>query len=148
RHVLRLRGPVRNVDQPWGLRAPRATEKEVYRPLVLSQYLESTAQVQGQDTEDRRDHRVHCAPPQAGKASTITAAPWPPPMQAEPSPNRCFVRRKAWSKWIVTRVPVAASGWPMAIAPPCTLVLARSRPSSRSTARYCGANASFTSTRS
>ncbi len=46
------------------------------------------------------------------------------------------------------RVPLAASGCPMAIAPPCTLVLARSSPSSRSTARYCGANASFTSTRS
>src|SRR2546422_6169080 len=28
------------------------------------------------------------APPQAGKASTITATPWPPPMQADPSPKR------------------------------------------------------------
>ena len=46
------------------------------------------------------------------------------------------------------RVPVAASGWPIAMAPPWTLVFSRSRPSSFSTARYCGANASFTSTRS
>src|SRR6266498_2536476 len=46
------------------------------------------------------------------------------------------------------RVPLAASGWPMAIAPPQAFVRVRSRPSSRSTARYCGANASFTSTRS
>src|SRR5213592_3800241 len=86
--------------------------------------------------------------PQVGYASTITAAPWPPPMQAEPSPKRLRCWRRACSRWIVMRVPLAASGCPMAIAPPCTLVLARSSPSSRSTARYCGANASFTSTRS
>src|SRR5438093_455945 len=69
-------------------------------------------------------------------------------MQAEPSPTRCLCRRSAWSRWIVIRAPVAASGWPIAIAPPSTLVLARSSPSSFSTARYWGANASFTSIRS
>src|SRR5437879_1230209 len=69
-------------------------------------------------------------------------------MQAEPSPKRLRCWRRACSRWIVMRVPLAASGCPMAIAPPCTLVLTRSSPNSRSTARYCGANASFTSTRS
>src|ERR1041384_2038046 len=81
-------------------------------------------------------------------ASTMTAAPCPPPMQAEPRPNRFFSRRSACNRWIVMRVPLAASGCPIAIAPPHAFVRARSRPSSRSTARYCGANASFTSTRS
>src|SRR3989454_1071153 len=46
------------------------------------------------------------------------------------------------------RVPVAARGCPIALAPPFTFVRVRSSPNSRSTARYCGANASFTSTRS
>src|SRR5438132_486998 len=69
-------------------------------------------------------------------------------MQAEPRPKRWLRRRRAWSRWMVMRVPVAASGWPIATAPPSTLVLARSSPNSFSTARYCGANASFTSTRS
>ncbi len=46
------------------------------------------------------------------------------------------------------RAPEAASGWPTAMAPPSTLLVSRERPSSFSTARYCGAKASFTSTRS
>ena len=40
------------------------------------------------------------------------------------------------------------SGWPIAIAPPFTLTLAGSRPSSRITASDCDAKASFSSTRS
>ncbi len=46
------------------------------------------------------------------------------------------------------RAPEAASGCPTAMAPPSTLVRSRGRPSSFSTARYCGAKASFTSNRS
>ena len=46
------------------------------------------------------------------------------------------------------RVPVMPSGWPSAIAPPFTLTVSRSRPSSFSTARYCAANASLISKRS
>ena len=57
-------------------------------------------------------------------------------------------RRRAWSRCRVMRVPLAASGWPMAMAPPSTLVRSRSRPSSRSTARYWAENASLTSIRS
>src|ERR1051326_6085 len=87
-------------------------------------------------------------PSHQANASTMTAAPCPPPMQAEPRPNRFFSRRSACNRWIVMRVPLAASGCPIAIAPPHAFVRARSRPSSRSTARYCGANASFTSTSS
>ncbi len=48
----------------------------------------------------------------------------------------------------MTRAPLAASGCPIAIAPPSTFVRSRGSPSSFSTARYCGANASFTSKRS
>ena len=40
------------------------------------------------------------------------------------------------------------SGWPSAIAPPLTFTRSSSRPSSRTTARLCEANASFSSTRS
>ena len=43
---------------------------------------------------------------------------------------------------MVIRVPDAASGWPMAMAPPCTFTFSRGRPSSFSTATYCGAKAS------
>ena len=42
------------------------------------------------------------------------------------------------------RVPVAAQGCPIAMAPPQTFVRDRSKASSRSHARNCGANASFT----
>ena len=47
----------------------------------------------------------------------------------------------------VQRTPVAPSGWPMAMAPPLTLTLARSSPNSRSTAMYCAPNASLISKR-
>ncbi len=47
-----------------------------------------------------------------------------------------------------SRVPLMPSGWPSAIAPPFTLTLSRSRPSSFSTERYCAANASLISKRS
>ena len=46
------------------------------------------------------------------------------------------------------RVPVQPMGWPSAIAPPLTFTRARSIGRSRSTASTCGANASFSSTRS
>src|SRR5688572_78898 len=52
-------------------------------------------------------------------------------MHADPSPNRFCSRRSACSRWIVMRVPLAASGCPIAIAPPHALVRVRSRPSSR-----------------
>src|SRR6266702_3029126 len=49
---------------------------------------------------------------------------------------------------MVMRAPLAARGWPTAMAPPSTFVRSRGSPSSFSTARYCGAKASFTSKRS
>src|SRR5205823_15133384 len=144
RHLLQPREQWREVDQPGTLGAPRAAEEEVHGALVLAEHAQAGEEVNPDPDQDGDEEVAH----QAGKASTITAAPCPPPMHAEPSPNRLSALRRACSRWIVIRVPLAASGWPMAIAPPCTLVLARSRPSSRSTARYWGANASFTSTRS
>ena len=63
------------------------------------------------------------------------------------SPGRASARGGAAPSVSVSssRVPVMPSGWPSAIAPPLTLTRSRSRPSSFSTARYCAANASFTS---
>lgn len=48
------------------------------------------------------------------------------------------------TRWAVMRAPEAPKGWPIAMAPPLTLVFSGSRPSTFSTARYWGANASFT----
>lgn len=48
------------------------------------------------------------------------------------------------TRWAVIRDPEAPKGWPMAMAPPLTLVFSGSRPNTFSTARYWGANASFT----
>src|SRR5437867_6171437 len=148
-HLLHAGEQRRQEDEPRPLCAPQAAEEEVDAAFVLAQHAEAAEQVGDDDPQSDVDgfHGVSGGP-QAGYASTITAAPWPPPMQAEPRPKRWRRWRRACSRWIVMRVPLAASGCPMAIAPPCTLVLARSSPSSRSTARYCGANASFTSTRS
>src|SRR6266851_387209 len=80
--------------------------------------------------------------------STSSAIPWPPPMHAEPTPRFAPRRFSSYRRCDVMRAPDAASGWPTAMAPPSTLVRSRGRPSSFSTARYCGANASFTSKRS
>lgn len=50
----------------------------------------------------------------------------------------------SWTRWAVMRVPEAPRGWPTAIAPPLTLLFSGSRPRALATARYWGANASFT----
>src|SRR5260370_14949783 len=81
-------------------------------------------------------------------ASTIIAIPCPPPMHAVANPYRKPFRRSSFTSVITTRVPLAPSGCPSAIAPPFTLVLSRFSPNTFSTARYCAANAPFTSTRS
>src|SRR3984885_11311158 len=82
------------------------------------------------------------------KLSTPIAIPCPPPMQAVASPYFFFRRRNSYSKVITSRVPVAPSGCPNAIAPPFTLTFSRSKPNSFSTPKYCAANASFTSIKS
>jgi len=64
-------------------------------------------------------------------------------MQAVASPYFFFRRRNSYSNVITNRVPVAPNGCPNAIAPPLTLTLLRSRPSSFSTDKYCVAKASF-----
>ena len=48
------------------------------------------------------------------------------------------------TRWPVILAPDAASGWPRAMAPPHILVVSGFKPSSFSTAKYWGANASFT----
>mmetsp|Transcript_16556 Transcript_16556/g.52805 ORF Transcript_16556/g.52805 Transcript_16556/m.52805 type:complete len:322 (+) Transcript_16556:61-1026(+) len=75
------------------------------------------------------------------------AVPCPPPMHAEPTPKRPSRRCSSWVRCAVMRAPEAPSGCPSAIAPPLLLVIARSRPSSFSQARYWAAKASLISTR-
>src|SRR2546425_2625667 len=141
RHLLHLGEQRGQKDQSGAFGRPQMAEQEVDAAFVFAQHAEPSKKIGG-DRSDCGDGDV------AHNASTMPAAPCPPPMHADPSPKRFFSRLSECSRWIVIRVPVAASGWPMAIAPPHTLVRLRSSPSSRSTARYCGANASFTSTRS
>ena len=74
--------------------------------------------------------------------------PCPPPMHAAARPYLFFLRFSSYKSVMTNRVPVAPSGWPSAMAPPFTLTLSRSSSSAFSTARYCAANASLTSTRS
>lgn len=68
--------------------------------------------------------------------SIITAIPWPPPMQAAPIPYFWPLRRSSCVRCAKIRLPDAPSGCPRAMAPPLVLVLARSNPSSFSTAKY------------
>lgn len=94
-----------------------------------------------------------------------TAIPWPPPMHAAPiarlSPLRlkwtqkklrdCFglsslslvAYFNSCTKWPVIREPLAANGWPRAIAPPFTFNLLISKPSDSAQANVCTLNASL-----
>src|SRR5579864_1541311 len=80
--------------------------------------------------------------------SSNRAIPCPPPMHAEAIPYRSRERISSRASVVVSRIPVAARGWPMAMAPPLTLTLSRSSCSSRSTAMICAAKASLISKRS
>src|SRR5215510_2992826 len=78
----------------------------------------------------------------------MVAMPMPPPTQSVARPRR---RSRRWSS--STRVPriiapVAPSGWPIAIAPPLTLVISWLMPRSRMNRIATAANASFISQRS
>ncbi|RUP44808.1 hypothetical protein BC936DRAFT_148982 [Jimgerdemannia flammicorona] len=67
-------------------------------------------------------------------------------MQADPTAYFFLVLCSSCVKCATILAPDAASGCPIAIPPPLAFVIARSNPSSFSTARYCAANASLTST--
>src|SRR6185436_854758 len=60
-------------------------------------------------------------------ASTTTAAPWPPPTQSVATPRSSLRRRSSLSKVKTMRTPVKPTGWPSAIAPPLTFVIAGSK---------------------
>eukprot|EP00731_Ephydatia_muelleri_P036969 Em0366g4a len=68
--------------------------------------------------------------------SNKMAMPCPPPMQADPMEYFAFSLFISCTRCAVMPDPEAASGWPKAMAPPLTLVLALSSPRSFSTARY------------
>ena len=79
---------------------------------------------------------------QTGARTTAADSPRSPRCPARrrcrPSTGRTspLRRRSSYISVISSRVPVAPSGCPSAMAPPLTLTLLRSRPSSFSTARY------------
>src|SRR5512133_1975063 len=83
-----------------------------------------------------------------GHRSKRAACPWPTPTQSVASPYLPPRRPSSWSSVTTRRAPLIPSGCPSAIAPPLTLTLSGSRPSSRMTTRLCDAKASFSSTRS
>ena len=66
--------------------------------------------------------------------STHIAMPIPPPMHSVARPFFAFRRFISCSRVTRIRAPEAPIGWPMAMAPPFTLTLAMSRPSSLATA--------------
>ena len=78
----------------------------------------------------------------------MSASPCPPPPQSAaapmPPPRRCSSRARCRAM----RAPDMPRGCPTAMAPPLTLTLAGSRPSSRVEAIPTAANASLISTRS
>ena len=78
----------------------------------------------------------------------VRATPCPPPMHRVARPFFASRRIISCSRVTSTRQPDAPIGWPRAMAPPLTLTLAASQPSSRPTARDCAAKASLASIRS
>src|SRR5579864_6869656 len=125
------------IPNPRGLRV-----RELYENQTLQEHTLITSSNRDLSLCSRFQKNYRC------RFSTIVAIPCPPPMHAVARPYFALRRRNSCSSVITNRVPVAPSGCPRAIAPPLTLTLLRSRPSSFSTARYCPAKASFTSIRS
>ena len=90
-----------------------------------------------------------CAPAhrRQTRSNAIATEP-PPPRHSVASPYRPCRRCSSWSSVATIRAPLAPIGWPSAIAPPLTLTLSQSKPSSRPSASVCAANASLISMRS
>src|SRR6185503_13191523 len=99
---------------------------------------------------DRGPHRSAHARRRAAHAhdENRPAAPWPPPMHIVTTALRPPRRRSSCSAVAVSLAPVQPSGWPSAIAPPCTLSLSSGMPSSRWQYTDWLANASLSSNRS
>src|SRR4029079_2423891 len=86
RHLLEVGKSGRHEDQARPLGAPEAPEEEGHAALVLLHHPDADERVGhggGEYCNERLHQRSWC-----GKASTMTAAPWPPPMQALPRPYR------------------------------------------------------------
>ena len=86
-------------------------------------------------------------PAQAG-TRTIRASPWPPPPHSAAAPTPPPRRLSSRARCSTIRAPDMPTGWPSAMAPPLTLTLSSSMPSSRAEAMPTAANASLISTRS
>src|SRR5665213_1370231 len=80
--------------------------------------------------------------------STHMAMPMPPPMHNVARPFLALRFCISYNSVTRMRAPEAPMGWPSAMAPPLTLTLSGSKPSSRLTAQACAANASLASIRS
>src|SRR5665213_18129 len=80
--------------------------------------------------------------------STHMAMPMPPPMHNVARPFLALRFCISYNSVTKIRVPEAPMGWPSAMAPPLTLTLSASKPSSRLTAQACAAKASLASIKS
>ena len=87
-------------------------------------------------------------PDHAGRRSTITLSPLPPPMHRVARPSCESVRTSSWTSVTTIRAPLAPIGWPSATAPPWTLNCRSVNPKVRWTTTDAEANASLCSTRS
>ena len=85
---------------------------------------------------------------QARGTRTMRASPWPPPPQSAAAPTPPPRRLSSSARCRAMRAPDMPIGWPRAMAPPLTLTLSTSMPSSLAEARPTAANASLISTRS
>ena len=79
---------------------------------------------------------------------TMRASPWPPPPHRAAAPTPPPRRCSSSARCRAMRAPDMPIGWPRAMAPPLTLTLSTSMPSSLAEARPTAAKASLISTRS
>src|SRR5690606_11220957 len=80
--------------------------------------------------------------------SNNTANPCPPPPHMAAIPYRLPCCFSAWAKVRTKRKPLPPKGWPMAIAPPLTLILSKGMDNLRALANTTEAKASLISNKS
>ena len=102
----------------------------------------------GTSTGRRAMASLCSGPAQARGTRTMRASPWPPPPQSAAAPTPPPRRLSSSARCRAIRAPDMPIGCPRAMAPPLTLTLSASRPSSLVEASPTAANASLISTRS
>src|SRR5262249_24723975 len=132
----------------------RADRSERHRVLELVDRARVVPDVgrRGRDGSPERrvgeGRRRHLREAHAATRSVALAPDPPPPRQRVARPYRPSRRASSWTSVATIRAPDAPIGCPRAIAPPLTLTLSHSNPSSRPSAKVWAANASLISIRS